>query len=135
MANFVATGQVRLAFHHVLDYGEPSALLHRAAECAGNQSPIGFWQMHDLIFERQAQLWSAETATLAAFADELGLDGAALAACMDDPATVAKVQQMDQARRDAGIRLRPTFDVNGALYPGAVPYPTLAQLLTQASTR
>ena len=91
--------------------------------------------MHDLIFERQNDLWAADAATVSTFADELGLDGAALAACIDDPATVARVEQIDQARRDAGIRLRPTFDVNGAIYQGAVPFQTLAQILTQALQR
>ena len=129
LENYVANGRVRLAFWHVLDHGAASQLAHRAAECAGRQSPLGFWRMHHLLFERQGQLWSATPETMATFATELALDGPALLACLDDPAIGEKVARMDQERRERGIRARPSFDLNGEIIPGAAPYATFSQVL------
>ncbi len=130
--SYVASGEVQLAFHHVLDHGNASVLAHRAAECAGAQDAFAFWRLHDLLFERQDQLWQADVATLAALAGEAGVDTAAFTACMEDPAIADKVTRMDQERRDRGIRLRPSFDVNGQLIEGGIPYEAFQQVLAEA---
>jgi protein-disulfide isomerase len=124
---YVAAGQVQLILWHVLDHGQ-SAQAHQAAECAGQQSPIAFWQMHDTLFERQGELWNLENATLVAFAGELGLDTASFESCLSDQSVIDKIARMDQERRAAGIRLRPSFDVNGQIIQGAIPYDSFAQL-------
>ena len=128
VANYVANGTVNLAFHHVLDHGARSQLTHLTAECAGQQSPVAFWQMHNLLFERQNEAWNGDAALMASWAGEIGLDPAAMAVCLSAPATAEKITRMDQARRDAGIRLRPSFDLNGQLIQGAVPYAQLQTL-------
>lgn len=125
--NYVATGQVQLVFWHVLDHRQ-SALAHQAAECAGQQNPLAFWQMHDTLFERQGELWNLENATLVALAQELALDGGAMESCLADSTIADKIAQMDQQRKDAGIRLRPSFDVNGQIIQGAIPYESFVQL-------
>lgn len=125
--NFVANGLVSLAFVHMLDHGNASHVAHRAAECAGVQSPLAFWQMHNLLFERQSQLWGGNIELLATWASELGLDAAAMSSCMNDPAMAAKVEAIDQGRRNQGIRRRPTFDLNGRLIEGALPYDGFVQ--------
>lgn len=103
-------------------------MAHQAAECAGQQSPLAFWQMHDTIFERQGELWNLENATLVGLAGELGLETAAFESCLGDQSVADKVARMDQQRKDAGIRLRPSFDVNGQIIQGAVPFDSFAQL-------
>ena len=130
--SYVASGEVQLAFHHVLDHGNASALAHRAAECAGAQDAFAFWRLHDLLFERHDQLWQADVAALAALAGETGVDTTAFTACMEDPASADKVTRMDQARRERGIRLRPSFDVNGQLVEGGIPYKAFQQVLAEA---
>ena len=60
-------------------------------------------------------------------AGELDLDTDALLACINDPATQEKIARMDQSRRDAGVRLRPTFSINDEMIEGAVPYAQLQQ--------
>jgi protein-disulfide isomerase len=132
LRDYVAAGAVQLAFHHVLDHGAASQTAHLAAECAGSQAPLAFWRMHDLLFERQDQLWQANVDAVAPMADELGLDAAAFRTCMADPATEAKVTRMDQERRDRGVRLRPTFDIGGRLVEGAIPYETFRTVLAEA---
>ncbi len=126
--NFVAAGLVSLAFSHVLDHGNPSRIAHRAAECAGKQSPLAFWQMHDLLFERQAQLWNTTPDLLISWAEELGLDGTIIASCMADPMLAEQVEAIDQERRTQGIRIRPSFIMNDRLIEGAIPYERFVQL-------
>jgi protein-disulfide isomerase len=130
IANYVADGRVQLAFWHMLDHGA-STVVHQAAECAGLQVPIKFWEMHDRLFARQNELFSGNKETLARIAAEVDLDVTAFNTCLADPEVTAKVQRMDQERRQAGIRLRPTFDVNGRLLPGAQPYANLAALFDE----
>lgn len=124
---YVAAGQVQLGFWHMLDHRQ-SALAHQAVECAGQQSPLAFWRMHDTLFARQGELWNLQNATLVAFAGELGLETAAFESCLGDSSIADKIARMDQERRAAGIRLRPSFDVNGQIIQGAVPYDSFAQL-------
>ena len=134
IAEYVADGRVSLAFVHVLDHGQMSVRTHLAAECAGAQEPLGFWHMHDLLFERQRDLWKADAVLLGQWAEEIGLDGAMMQSCLADPATLETVNRIDQARRDAGIRIRPTFDLNGQLIPGATQYKVFAELFDQILT-
>ena len=126
--DFVATGLVSLAFSHVLDHGNSSRMAHQAAECAGRQSPLAFWQMHDLLFERQAQLWNTVPDLLTGWAEELGLDGTAFASCLEDPVITEQVATIDQERRTQGIRIRPSFVINERLVEGAIPYERFVQL-------
>ena len=124
-ASYVAAGQLSLAFHHIIEVTSTSLTASTAVECAGEQSPLDFWQMHDLLFARQGDFWNAPTDAFVLAGSELGLDGPALRACMDAGNAQAKAQRMDQERRDQGILRRPTLAINGTGYPGAVP---LAQL-------
>ncbi len=126
----MAPGQVRIGYWYILDF-PPSLAAAQAAECAGAQDPQAFWRMHRLLYERQSQLWSADADTYGAFAREIGLDGEAFEGCMADPAVAERIQEMDRQRRDADIRVRPSFDINGQIYRGALPYNTLEQIFTQ----
>lgn len=130
-ANFVAAGLVSLAFTHVLDHGDSSRLAHRAAECAGRQNPLAFWQMHDILFERQGRLWNTTTDLLVGWGEELGLDRAALATCIEDPAIAEHVESIDQDRRARGFRLRPSFEINEQRIEGAIPYQRFVQLFAE----
>ena len=128
---FVAAGMVNLAFSHVLDHGNSSRVAHRAVECAGQQSPMAFWQYHDLLFERQGQLWNTTAELLVGWAGELALDTNAMASCLDDPTIAELVERIDQDRRSRGIRLRPTFAVNERLIEGAIPYEGFVQAFAE----
>jgi protein-disulfide isomerase len=132
IANYVAPGHLSLAFSHTLDFGEPSLLASKTAECAGQQDPLAFWHMHELLFERQGDLWSATPAQLVGYAEELGLDGPQLQTCLDDPAIAQKIERMVDVRTSLNIRRRPSFDVNGQIVQGALPYTGFTQLLDAA---
>ncbi len=75
--------------------------------------------MHDALFTNQDQLWSGSTAVLEQFAADLNLDGAAFAQCLADEDVQRRVQQINQEAKSAGVRVRPTFDINGTRVQGS----------------
>src|SRR5690349_12886929 len=104
--------QVRLAFRHFpLEGVHPHALrAAEAAECAGGQGR--FWEMHDLLFDRQEHLKRSQ---LFDYAAELGLDRARFTADMDDEIYLQRVREHQESGMASGVRATPTFYVNGAL--------------------
>ena len=128
-AAYVADGSVSLAFMPMLDHGVPSELTTQAAECAGAQSPLDFWRMHDALFESQNLFWGADPAAISQVAVTIGLDMAAFESCMGDGTIREKIARLDQQRRDQGIRIRPSFQVNEQLIQGGLPYEQFAVVL------
>jgi protein-disulfide isomerase len=104
--------QVRFAFRHFpLEEVHPNALrAAEAAECAGGQGR--FWEMHDLLFDRQEHLKSSQ---LLGYAGELGLDLAKFTADMNDEIYLQRVREHQESGAASGVRATPTFYVNGAL--------------------
>jgi protein-disulfide isomerase len=79
-----------------------------AAEAAGAQGK--FWEMHDSIFENQAQLGSA---ALARRAEHLALDAARWAADMREHAFTLRVEEDFISGMRSGVNGTPTFFING----------------------
>jgi protein-disulfide isomerase len=104
--------QVRFAFRHFPLVGvHPHALrAAEAAECAAGQGR--FWEMHDLLFEKQSHL---EPAHLFDHARSLGLDMARFTAEMDDEIYLQRVREHQKSGEASGVRATPTFFVNGNL--------------------
>lgn len=128
--DFVETGMVRVIFSPILDHG-PSLRATEAAYCAGDQGR--FWAMHDLLFERQGELWGGDLdATLAGFAQELGLDQAAFERCLSSNQHAATIQAQHRRAREAGIRIRPSFRLGERRIEGSLPYPQFQQILDDA---
>ncbi len=119
---YVQTGRVKLMFRHLLDYGAPSLLASQAAECAGDQGK--FWAMHELLYQRQDVTYSGSVAVFRKWAKEdLKIDDAAFAACMNANTYKAKIERMAAtARGSDGVRVRPTYDINGRRILGAQPF-------------
>ena len=115
--NYVATGQLRILFSPMLDLGPNSTQAAIAAECAGEQGQ--YWNMHDLLFARQRDIYGGNNDTFQALAAELGLDTGQFNTCLAEQRYAGLVQSQDQNRREIGIRTRPTFDINGQLLVGA----------------
>lgn len=118
---YVKPGRVKLIFRHILDYGSQSLLASQAAECAGDQGK--FWPMHGLLYARQDAVFNATAATYKGWAAaDLKLDGQAFGACMDSAKYKSKVEGEHAAAKAAGIRLRPTFEINGRRVSGALAF-------------
>ncbi|MEM6289667.1 MAG: thioredoxin domain-containing protein [Myxococcota bacterium] len=92
----------------------------KAALAAGRQDK--FWEMHDLLFERRAELNKADFAT---FAAELGLDAEAFAADVADVALEGLIVTDEALARSLKIASTPSTFVNGHYVRGAVPLKTL----------
>ena len=111
---YVRPGQVKIVFRAVLNLGEGSVRAAEAAACAGQQGQ--FWQMHQLLFQRQREIprGDAVVAGLQQFATALpGLDQAAFATCLKERATLQHVEATDAEQRQRGITSQPIFEISG----------------------
>ena len=84
-----------------------------AAECAGEQGK--FWQYAHLLFENQPNF---STSDLDGYADDIGLDLQAFAACVDSEETRARVEMDTKAGVDLGVQSTPTVFINGRRIEG-----------------
>jgi len=103
-----------------------------AAMCA---QPLGhYWEMHDWIFLMQAEIDAQSApAKVDEIAGKLGLDRAALHACMASPATFDRLHgEIDEGIRDLGIGSTPTFVINGRGVEAAVELPLFRRLVREA---
>ena len=119
---YIATGKVKLVYRHLLQLGPGSLRTAEASECAADQG--AFWPMHDTLYARQDEVYSASDldTTLVGFARDLKLDPATFADCMKTNKHLAAVRADYQAAQAAGVRFRPVFDINGERLTGALPF-------------
>jgi protein-disulfide isomerase len=131
--------RIRVVFHHFpLDSAcnqkmharfHPQACLAAvAAECAAEQGK--FWQYHDLLFDNQQRL---DRLSLLTYATRLGLDGTRFGACLDSPASLARVESDVTTGVDLGIDSTPTLFINGRLIKGTLEPDLLGDAVTLAS--
>jgi len=86
-----------------------------AAECAGQQDR--FWEYHDLLFTNQHTL---DRESLFRYARQLELSIPTFRACLDDPATRARITEDVEAGVKVGIMSTPTLFLNGRMLQGAL---------------
>jgi protein-disulfide isomerase len=104
--------RVRFAFRPFpLEEVHPHAMrAAEAGECAAGQGR--FWQMHDLLFEKQQHL---ELRQLFEYARMLDLDMARFGAEMDEQIYLQRVRRHQRSGDASGVRATPTFFVNDRL--------------------
>lgn len=120
---YVETGKVRYVFitYPNASHGKawPSA---EAAYCAGAAGK--FWQMHDLLFERQKKWMQASdlVGLFTSWAGEIGIDRESYRACVvNDRTAPMQVRDLEQVSR-AGISSTPFFIINNEIsIQGAAP--------------
>lgn len=113
---YIETGKVEYVW---ISFANPSHQFAwpaiEAAFCAG---AVGkFWQMHDILFERQGEWSTSEDAwmTFVDYARELWIDGESFGACLRDDRT-APLQVRDfQSVNRAGISSTPFFIIADSL--------------------
>lgn len=129
--NYVQTGRIRLVFRPVLNHGDRSLITSEAAACAAEQSQ--FWQMHEMLFTRQDELWATDPAGLPAlmqqYAEELGMDRATFDACVAAGNARALVQALDAEQRERGIRSQPVFELGEQRLVGFQSFETFQRLI------
>lgn len=100
-----------------------------AAEAAGAQGK--FWEMHDLLYERQADLTDAD---LRAYAGELELDVDRFDADMASHAYAPRVHEDFMSGVRSGVNGTPTFYVNGVRHDDSYELDVLLDALERAAS-
>ena len=114
---------LRVVFRHFpLTSIHPNAnAAHRAAEAANAQGR--FWEMHDLLYERQAA-WAAATSGLSTsdaiglferYAEELGLDMEQYRADVSSAELFENITKHQEAGNQLNISATPTLLINGEI--------------------
>lgn len=129
---YIDSGKVQYIFKDFpLDFHAQANLAAQAARCAGDQGD--FWGMHDLLFGDQG-VWSNAAApdVFRRYADQLGLDGAILASCLDSGEHADAVIADIREGYSVGVTGTPAFFVNGRFISGAQPYEVFQQTIEAA---
>src|SRR5581483_9879955 len=110
--------RLRFVFRHF-----PLAQVHpmavkaaEAAEAAGAQEK--FWEMHDLLFERQRELGEIDDAGFAKWAAELGLDTERFARELSSRVYHPRIQEDFLGGMRSGVKGTPAFFINGVRHTG-----------------
>ncbi|MGM0558219.1 MAG: DsbA family protein [Myxococcota bacterium] len=119
--------QLPLPFHKQAEMAAEIAL---AAHAQGK-----FWEMHDLLFEKQREMkgksdaemvqWSRELAA------EIGADPDKLAQQVDQRANKREITEESKLAGRVGARGTPNFFINGHRLTGAQPYPKFETVIDE----
>ena len=121
---YVDKGQVRLVFKNFPLPSHPhSSEAAEAAECASQQGK--FWEMKDLLFEKNAEWGSGsdQAAMFEGYARDLGLDAAAFRACYDSGGGRLRWQQDLALGQSAQVNGTPNFFIIRMADRAALPVP------------
>jgi len=130
--NQVASGEVLFVY-----YDFPLSNIHpqaeaaaNAARCAADQGAAAYWDMHDLLFARM-DAWGNNQANSAfvAFAEELGLDSAAFAECVDSGQHLEAIRADVDLGLSRGVSSTPSFFINEQPLIGAQPIDVFNQAI------
>ncbi len=104
----------------------------RAAECAGEQGQ--FWVMMDRLYVTQAEWKSGNVADqqMAALAGTTPVDTVKFAACYADRHTDARTARATAVANEIGVRVTPSFLIDGHPVQGALPLAEFRRLIETA---
>jgi protein-disulfide isomerase len=116
---YVATGKVRLVFHHMAFIGQESILAGEAVECAGDVNR--FWDLHDRLYATQGGENSGTFSkpNLEKIGGDLGLGGA-FNSCLESDHYQQRVTDDTKAGQAKGVSVTPTFFINGRKLTGVL---------------
>jgi len=116
---------VRLIYKHY-NRGGLDMLLENATECAGEQGK--FWEMHDYIFDNQADLQSKDPAEFLNTASaKLGLTAEQFSNCVAGEKYAQTINDQTAEGFKFGVTGTPSFFVNDIFIGGAVSLETLQE--------
>ncbi len=135
---YVETGKVRWKYvPFVMGTFPNGAEAARAGECAAAQGGPAFWAMYDRLFQRQPEWKMIRNAApvFSRYAADLHLDVRAFGACYAADAPRARVSAANDASNRLGVRVTPTFFVNGQRLEGALPLADFRMVLQKSGAR
>jgi protein-disulfide isomerase len=124
--------QVRVYFkEYPLDqihpWARPAAI---AGRCIFRQNAASFWDYHDWIFDKQAEITPENVkGKILEFAASKKLDTLQLGSCMDTRATEKDVDRTSAEARSLGVNSLPTLFVNGRKIAAQIAWPNLRQII------
>jgi Na+/H+ antiporter NhaA len=123
---------VRFVWRHLPlpDVHPQAELAAQASEAAAEQGK--FWEMHDLLLDRQDHLMKQD---LMAYAEELGLDVPRFGKQLYKHVHAGRVGQDVESADLSGVSGTPTFFVNGLRHYGAFDAASLTQAIATARDR
>lgn len=107
-----------------LDFHQNARKAHEAAGCALEQGK--FAAMHEKLFKNQRAL---QVPQLKQYAEQIGLDAAKFAECLDSGKRATEVSQDLADGSAVGVTGTPAFFVNGQLLSGALPFEDFAKAI------
>ena len=125
---YIATGKVRIVFHHFAFIGQESLWAGEALECAGE--PNRFWDLHDRLYAVQGgeNTGTFSKANLEKIASDLGL-GPGFNSCLETDRYLQRVKDDTNAGQAKGVTATPTFFVNGRKLEGVLSFDQLRAIL------
>ena len=121
---------LRLATPPLTDVHPRAQLAAEASEAAAAQG--AFWEMHDLLLDRQDHLTAQD---LVRYAEELGLDAERFHRDLKRHCHAARVDQDLDSADQSGVSGTPTFFVNGRRHHGAYDLVSLRHAVKVARAR
>ncbi len=101
-----------------------------AGRCVFRSNPAAFWDYHDWIFEHQPEINAQNLKDkVLEWAGQKNVDTLQLNACIDNKATEKEVDRSIAEGRSLAVSGTPTLFINGRQLTGAIPWPTLSQVI------
>ena len=127
-AEYVATGKVRMVFHHLAFIGQESLWAGEGIECAGEQNRL--WDLHDRLYAVQGgeNTGVFSKPNLEKIASDVGL-GSGFNACLDSDRYLQRVKDDTNAGKAKGVTATPTFFVNGRKVEGVLSFDQLRAIV------
>ena len=135
---YIKTGKVKYVFRDFpLEFHQYAPKASEAADCAGEQEK--YWEMHDKLFEKQADL---KVEKIKQYAAEIGLDSDTFDSCLDSGKYAGEIQKDVEDGKRAGVSGTPSFfigksqkdkskEIKGKKIVGALPYQSFKQIIDQ----
>ena len=121
-------GQIKSVFKHyplARTPGEGSFLIHEASVCAQEQGK--FWEFHDAVFELSD---TPDRAKLVELAQKIGLEAAALEACLASVRPAVRIEADREEGSQKGVQGTPTIFITAEhRISGAYPYEHFKRIL------
>ena len=127
--NQLAVAYRHLPLSQIHENAEPSA---RASEAAALQGK--FWEMHDLLFEKQSE-WARQSSaeeTFIGYAASLGLDEGRFRSDLRSDEVRDRVQEDSISALADGLSSTPSFFLGGVRIPNPQSYEQFRQLVLEA---
>lgn len=123
----VYKGKVRLVIkNYPYKYRDYARIAAEASLAAREQGK--YWEMHDLMIKRSPKL---DRASLIAYANELGLDGAKFTASIDGQKHKSEIDRDLKLAEALDLYNTPTFYINGRQVIGERPFEYFRKIIDE----